>query len=141
MVHALDEIRRVLTPAGRLIDLRPVEDAWPLEIVTAGGYQIAGRLANLPIAAADDEAAFEAMREVERRAWFSKISEKQFSYFYYWDMPSEMEKFMEEEWGSTEQLEEHTQKAVRSAWTIANADARIRLRVRMHLALWEKRQG
>lgn len=139
MVHALEEIRRVLKPNGDLIDLRPVEDHWPLEISTTTGYQTIGRLANLPAAVADDEAAFQAMREVESKRWFTKQNEVEFSYFYYWDTPSEMKDFMEQEWGNAKQLEEHTLKAVRSGWALANADARIRLRVRMHLSIWDKR--
>lgn len=139
MVHALEEIRRVLKPNGELIDLRPVEDHWPLEISTTSGYQSTGRLANLPVAVADDEAAFHAMHEVESKGWFTKRNEVEFSYFYYWDTPSEMKDFMEQEWGNAKQLEEHTLKAVRSVWTVANADARIRLRVRMHLSIWDKR--
>jgi len=34
MVHALDEIRRTLKPNGILIDLRPVEDNWPVEVAS-----------------------------------------------------------------------------------------------------------
>ncbi|HEY5268876.1 MAG TPA: hypothetical protein VII97_00945 [Anaerolineales bacterium] len=33
MVHALEEIQRVLAPGGTLLDLRPLADCWPVEIV------------------------------------------------------------------------------------------------------------
>ena len=34
MVHALSEVRRVLSPDGILIDLRPLADNWPVEVVS-----------------------------------------------------------------------------------------------------------
>ena len=52
----------------------------------------------MPIGKADDEAAFRAMREVEARGWFTREREEEFSFFYYWDTPSEMKEFMEKEW-------------------------------------------
>ena len=140
MVHALDEIRRTLKPNGILIDLRAVEEKWPLEVNSSTGYQVAGRLIDLPAAVADDEAAFNAMREVESRRWYIKEKEEEFSYFYYWDTPSEMKEFMDEEWEGIEKLEEGVFRAVKSAWTLANADARVRMRVKMLITRWRKVQ-
>ena len=138
MVHALDEIRRTLKPNGILIDLRAVEEKWPVEIVSSAGWQVAGRLIDLPVAVADDEAAFNAMREVEARRWYIKEKEEEFSYFYYWDTPSEMKEFMDEEWEGFEKLEESVFRAVKSAWALANADARVRMRVKMLITRWRK---
>ena len=39
MVHALEEIRRVLLPGGILIDLRPLADRWRVEVVSGAGIQ------------------------------------------------------------------------------------------------------
>lgn len=138
MVHALDEIRRVLKPNGILIDLRPVESNWSVEIVSSAGYQAAGRLSDLPAAVADDEAAFKAMREVESNGWYIKKEEKEFAFFYYWDTPSEMKEFMEDEWEDFEKLEESVYKKASSLWASANADARMRVRVTMLITKWEK---
>ena len=138
MVHALDEIRRTLKPNGILIDLRAVEEKWPVEIVSSAGWQVAGRLIDLPVAVADDEAAFNAMREVESRRWYIKEKEEEFAFFYYWDTPSEMKEFMDEEWEGFEKLEESVFSAVKSAWTMANADARVRVRVKMLITRWRK---
>ena len=137
MVHALDEIRRTLKPNGILIDIRPVEENWPVEVTASTGYQLAGRLTDLPVAVADDEAAFRAMREVESRGWFSKKEEREFSFFYYWDTPSEMKQFMDEEWEDFEKLEEDVFENARSLWAVANADARVRVRVKMLITRWE----
>lgn len=138
MVHALDEIRRTLKPNGILIDNRPVEENWPVEVTASTGYQLAGRLTDLPVAVADDEAAFRAMREAESRRWYIKEKEEEFAFFYYWDTPSEMKEFMDEEWEGFEKLEESVFSAVKSAWTMANADARVRVRVKMLITRWRK---
>lgn len=138
MVHALDEIRRTLKPKGMLIDLRPVESNWSVEVSSSTGYQLAGRLTDLPAAVADDEAAFQAMREVESRRWYVKKEEKEFAFFYYWDTPSEMKDFMEDEWDGFEKLEDDVFQNTKSLWAVANADARIRVRVKMLITLWEK---
>ncbi len=139
MVHALDEIRRTLKPNGILIDLRPVESNWSVEIVSSAGWQAAGRLSDLPAAVEDDEAAFNAMRAAESKGWYSKREEKEFAFFYYWDTPSEMKEFMEEEWEDFEKLEESVYKKASSMWASANADARVRVRVNMLITKWEKR--
>ena len=78
MVHALSEIRRVLKPNGMLLDLRPVEANWSVEIVSSAGWQAAGRLSDLPVAVEDDEAAFRAMREAQSKGWYIKKEEKEF---------------------------------------------------------------
>lgn len=139
MVHALDEIRRTLKPNGILVDLRPVEDNWSVEIVSSVGWQESGRLSDLPIAVADDEAAFKAMREVESKGWYFKKEETEFAFFYYWDTPSEMKEFMEDEWEGFEKLEDDVFQKTKTLWASANADAQVRVRVKMLAAVWEKR--
>jgi SAM-dependent methyltransferase len=139
MVHALDEIRRVLKPNGQLIDLRPVEANWSVEVVSSTGWQAAGRLSDLPVALEDDEAAFAAMRQAASNGWYGKKDEKEFSFFYYWDTPSEMKEFMDEEWEDFEKMEEHVYHKASAMWASANADARLRVRVNMLITLWEKR--
>jgi len=136
MVHALDEIRRTLKSNGILIDLRPVESNWPVEITSATGYQEAGKLTDLPVAVTDDEAAFNAMREAESRRWFIKEKEEEFAFFYYWDTPLEMKDFMDSEWEDFEKLEEDVFQRTKSLWAIANADARIRVRVKILITKW-----
>jgi SAM-dependent methyltransferase len=139
MVHALDEIHRVLKPNGQLIDLRPVEANWAVEVVSSTGWQAAGRLSDLPVALADDEAAFAAMRQAASNGWYGKKDEKEFGFFYYWDTPSEMKAFMDDEWEDFEKMEEHVYQKASSLWASANADARLRVRVNMLITLWEKR--
>src|SRR5688572_24014790 len=141
MVHALDEIYRILVPKGVLIDIRPLEARWPVEVAAGSGVVEAGRLTDLPVAVADDEAASNAVREAESRGSFVKEQETEFPFFYYWDTPSEMKEFMETEWEGFEKLEDDAFEAVKSAWAVANADARLRIRVKMLITRWQKKIG
>ncbi|MBK7450861.1 MAG: hypothetical protein IPP55_19750 [Anaerolineales bacterium] len=139
MVHALSEIHRTLKPNGTLLDLRPLEDSWSVEVVSGAGWQASGRLSDMPIGVADDAAANEAMREVESRGWFIQKKMEEFPFFYYWDTPSEMKEFMEEEWEDFEKLEEDVYRKTASLWASSGADARVRVRVKMLSVVWEKR--
>ena len=141
MVHALDEILRTLKPNGILIDLRPVSSNWSVEVSSSTGYQLAGSLNDMPAGLADDEAAFKAMREVESRRWYIKEKEEEFAFFYYWDTPSEMKEFMETEWEDFEKIDEDVFQRTKSLWAVANADARVRVRVKMLITKWDKWWG
>ncbi len=136
MVHALNEIQRTLKPNGILIDLRPVEDRWLVEVASQQNVLTAGQLTDMPIGKADDEAAFRAMREVEARGWFTREREEEFSFFYYWDTPSEMKEFMEKEWKDFEKMEDKVYQTAKSFWSTADADARMRVRVKMLITKW-----
>jgi hypothetical protein len=138
MVHALDEIRRTLKTNGTLIDLRPVESNWSVEVSSSTGYQVAGSLNDMPMGLADDEAAFKAMREVESRRWYIKEKEEEFAFFYCWDTPSEMKEFMETEWEDFEKMEENVYRTAQSLWSQANADAQVRVRVKMLITKWRR---
>lgn len=138
MVHALNEIHSVLKPNGTLLDLRPLEDSWSVEVVSSAGWQATGRLSDLPQGIADDEAASQAMREVQTRGWFIQKKMEEFPFFYYWDTPSEMKEFMQEEWDSFEKLDEDVYRKTASLWAASNADARVRVRVKMLIAVWSK---
>ena len=67
MVHALREIRRVLVKDGIMIDMRPVLDQWPIEVVSARGIQETGHFQDVPSGMADDEAANRSIRASRAR--------------------------------------------------------------------------
>ena len=138
MVHALDEIRRTLRPNGTLIDLRPVEDSWSVEVTSLASTGVAGYLTDQPIGLADDAAAFRAMQDVESRGWFRREREEEFPFFYYWDTPSDMKTFMETEWEEFEKMDEPVYQKASAMWASANADARLRVRVKMLITRWVK---
>jgi hypothetical protein len=64
--------------------------------------------------------------------------EETFDFFYYWDTPSEMRKYLESEWADFEKLEEDVYRRAGSLWAVAGADARMRVRVQMLIARWGK---
>jgi hypothetical protein len=136
MVHALDEVRRVLLPGGILIDIRPLNERWQVEVVSARGFQETGRLDDSPEPLKADTAANKAMQEVERRGWFERERQEFFPFFYCWDTPSEMEEFIDEEWSDFAVLNEQSKQATRSAWTIGDADSQVRIRTKILITRW-----
>jgi len=70
MVHALNEIHRVLIPNGTLIDLRPMLDRWPVEVTSNKEILEAGRVTDLLEPLSDDKAANQAVEEAQMRGWF-----------------------------------------------------------------------
>jgi SAM-dependent methyltransferase len=136
MVHALDEIRRVLVPGGILIDIRPLNDRWPVEVVSARGVQETGRVDDSPEPLDADAASNKAMHEVEARGWFRREQQELFSFFYSWDTPSEMEAFVAEDWSDFIELSDEVKKTTRAAWAIGEADSRVRVRVKISITRW-----
>ena len=138
MVHALNEIHRVLFPNGILIDLRPVMDRWRIEVVSARETRETGRVTDFDIGLADDIAATRSMAQAEANDWFTREQEDFFSYIYSWDTPKDMEEWLEEEWNDYIGLEEEARQSTRSAWALADGDAQVRLKVKMLITRWMK---
>lgn len=138
MVHALEEIKRTLVPFGLLIDLRPLLGGWPVEVAWGSEYHQIGRLTDAPEGLADDKAANNAIDVVARRGWFTLESSDRFPLFYSWDTVSEMEEFLHEEWDGFVELDDEVARKAKSAWAVANADARVRVRVDMLINCWRK---
>lgn len=138
MVDALSEIRRVLVPKGILIDMRPLADRWQVEVVSSRGVRESGRVEDLPEQVSGDVASNKTMQEVESRGWFVRESEDFFPFFYSWDTPSEMEKFVDDDWSDFIRLGEADRKSTRSAWAVGDADSRVRIRVKILITRWKK---
>jgi hypothetical protein len=138
MVHALDEIRRVLVPNGKLVDLRPICDRWSIEVFSARETRATGHVTDLPLGLEDDEAANQAVREAEARGWFLRERGEFFPLHYVWDTASVMEKWVDEEWTDFIGLDEEARRATRSAWALGDADSRVRVRVKMLITKWRK---
>lgn len=138
MVHALDEVRRVLAPDGILIDLRPLADNWRVEVVSLREVKRTGRVEDLPVQTNGDVAANAAIQAAEKRGWFKREQDELFPLFYSWDTPSEMEEFVDDDWSDFVGMEEDTRRATRSAWAVADGDSRVRVRVEVLIARWRK---
>jgi hypothetical protein len=138
MVHALSEVRRVLSPDGILIDLRPLADNWPVEVVSLREVRRTGRVLDLPAQTGGDAASNAAMQEVERHGWFTAEAQQSFPFMYTWDTPSEMEEFVNDDWQDFIDLDDETKRATRAAWAVADADSRVRIRVNVWIARWRK---
>ncbi len=138
MVHALEEIRRALVQDGVLIDLRPLAASWPVEVVSRRERRRAGQVTDLDVATNDDAAANGAFAGAEARGWFRREREETFGFNYYWDSPEQMRSFLDEEWADFASLEPDVWKQVRSLWTVADADARVRIQLQMLITRWCK---
>jgi hypothetical protein len=138
MVHALNEILRVLAPAGVLIDLRPVLDEWPLEVSWRDGYREVGRSTDLKEPLQDDAAANAAMGGIASTGRFQRERQEFFPLYYYWDTPKEMEEHIAEEWPDVIRVEEPSWAELRTVWATANAEARVRLRMQMMITRYQK---
>ena len=137
MVHALEEARRVLKSDGILIDIRPLTGRWPIEVASARGVKETGRVDDFPEPLKADRASNQAVKEVEARGWFQREQEEFFPFLYSWDMPSEMEEFIADDWSDFIGLGEAAKMATRSAWATADADSRVQVRVKILITKWK----
>ena len=138
MVHALQEVRRVLVAKGTLIDLRPLAGNWPIDVVSKREQVRAGAVTDLPQGLGDDAAANQTMASGAESGWFARESEEFFPLHYYWDSPKDFQEYVEENWSDFIEIEEAVWQKIRSLWAVADADARLRVRARMLITRWRK---
>ena len=89
MVHALEEIHRLLKPAGVLIDIHPVAEASPIEVHQGGKIDLAGNL-SVRQWCTDYEQADIALAEVAQRGLFAVERAGVFDSLSYYDTVAEM---------------------------------------------------
>ncbi len=70
MVHALEEIRRLLKPSGTLIDIHPAAEPSPIEIHQDGKIELAGNL-SVRQWCFDYQQADSALTEITQRGLFA----------------------------------------------------------------------
>ena len=138
MVHALEEARRVLVPGGTLVDIRPLNGKWPIEVASARELRKTGEVDDRPEPLEADRASNQAMQEVESRGWFGRMQEESFPFLYAWDTPAEMEEFVSEDWSEFISLTETAKRSTRSAWATGDADSRVQVRVKILISTWRK---
>jgi hypothetical protein len=137
MVHALQEVWRVLKPAGIVIDQRPISVDVPLLILTVTGWQSAG----LPDQSPDrvhDVAADRAMRIVIHERLFIRLKQKYFGINNYWNNLKDFKMDVEEEWKEDVIISEEIWRRVHLLYRSRGSQKRIRITIRRKLAMYQK---
>jgi hypothetical protein len=93
---------------------------------------------DLPIGLEDDEAANKSIAHAGGQGWFTHEREETFPFYYSWDSPREMEQYISEEWENFIGLDDSVKEATRSTWATADADSRVRVRMKMLITRWVK---
>lgn len=125
-------------PDGILIDLRPLAGSWPIQVVSKDVVQLAGTVSDLPQGLEDDAAANRNMAIGVERGWFKREREEFFPLHYYWDSPKDMQAYVEENWDDFIEVKDEILGRLRSLWTVAEADARVRVQAKMLITRWRK---
>ncbi len=89
MVHALDEIHRLLKPTGALIDIHPVAVSSPIEIHQGGEINLAGNLL-VRQWCIDYQQADNALTEITQRGLFAVERESNFDSLTHYSSVAEM---------------------------------------------------
>jgi hypothetical protein len=89
MVHALEEIHRLVKPTGILIDIHPVAEPSPIEIHQGEKIEPVGDL-SVRQWCSDYQHADEALIETQRRGLFTVEREGMFNSLTYYDSAAEM---------------------------------------------------
>jgi hypothetical protein len=89
MVHALEEIHRLLKPAGALFDIHPVAESSPVEIHQSGNIQWVGYL-SVRQWCMDYQKAHNALTEIAQRGLFTIDQQSVFDSMTYYPSAAEM---------------------------------------------------
>jgi hypothetical protein len=89
MVHALEEIHRLLNPMGALIDIHPVSESSPIEIHQGGKVDLVGYL-SVRQWCIDYQQADNALTEVAQRGLFAVEHEAVFDSLTHYTSAAEM---------------------------------------------------
>ena len=89
MVHALEEIHRLVKPTGILIDIHPVAEASPIEIHQGEKIEPVGDL-SIRQWCSDYQHADDALTEIKQRGLFRVEREGMFNSLTYYDSVAEM---------------------------------------------------
>jgi hypothetical protein len=135
MVHALQEIHRVLIPGGFLIDLRPFIAMPPVDII-CGDQVLAAGVIDDSAGVSDDLAANDAIAHVLKGGWFSHEEKASFGLYTYWDTLEAFLTYMDRR--MTAILPTETRNQLELLLPRCDRDARIRTRLHMIIARYRK---
>ena len=135
MVHALEEIWRVLIQDGFLIDLRPFGEKSSVEVVSGDEVIPTGYIdssAGFP----DDLAANTAIEHMVGSGMLNREKRDSFDLFTYWDTAAEFKAFMDEH--SSSILPSETLIQAEHLLAQHGSDARLRTRHDMIISRYHK---
>lgn len=95
MVHALEEIHRLLKPTGALIDIHPVSESSPIEIHQSGKIDLVGYL-SVRQWCIDFQQADKALTEIVQRGLFAVQHKNVFDSLSYYASATEMRTSLKE---------------------------------------------
>jgi hypothetical protein len=139
MVHALSEARRLLAPAGTLVDLRPLSLDVPLEIISPQGSQSAG-LVDLSPDIDDDIAADNTFKAAVLGGALQQVRLETFDFAYYWDTVEALKADFEEKWKGEAILRTAVLRQARRLFKANRPYSRLRLGIRMQLAAYRQEE-
>ena len=137
MVHALEEMGRVLTSGGKLVDLRPLVSRPALDVFVAGQAERAGEIDD-SAAEPDDLASNAALREVVAADLFEEEEKAFFEYPYYWNTLEQMMRYHEEHWSGHPILPGEVVQQAERLVKRASFDSKLRVQWRMVIATFRK---
>jgi len=137
MVHALEEMGRVLTSGGKLVDLRPLVSRPALDVFVAGQAERAGEIDD-SAAEPDDLASNAALREVVAADLFEEEEKAFFEYPYYWNTLEQMMRYHEEHWSGHAILPGEVVQQAERLVKRASFDSKLRVQWRMVIATFRK---
>jgi len=119
-----------------VIDVRPISNDWPIDVVSARRTTDVGRVGPSEEDQAADEAAQAAVAHAAAEGLFIREREERFRFHCYWDSPAELHEFVKEEWSDWIGIPDDVAASLRSNWAVADADARVRITLNMLITRW-----
>jgi hypothetical protein len=107
-------------------------------VISRRASQAAGFVTGLPEGIADDRAANDALAQASSVGLLRRQQEELFDFRYYWDSPGEAKEYIDEEWEGFVGIEPDVWKGIRHHWALADADARVCVRLSMLITRWKK---
>ena len=145
MVHALEEIRRLLKPTGALIDIHPVAESSPIEIHQGGQINLAGYL-SVRQWCIDYQQADNALTEIAQRGLFAVEREAVFDSLTHYTSGAEMRTDLKEtidkfarDAQSADEAAPHAEALAARAEELMRAavsGAELIMRERVHISRW-----
>ena len=142
MVHALEQIHRLLTPGGALIDIHPVPQAWLAEVHQGGRVLFSEPWRDHDYCDEDVVHAQDALAQVIQRRVFAVERRAEFDFLTYGSSVAELRDFLLKESAYKEGPEDEAEEAakaelysrVEGSWHGAGDGAEVARRERARIA-------